>query len=288
MPRGEERGRERRAYGLREVAGLLGLGEGQIRGWVRAGFLEPGRGPRGELRFSFQDLAFLRLVRDLASARVPPRRVRRALGVLKAGLGGGAPLSSLRLAAAGDEVVARREGVVWNAVSGQHLFDFEAPSATAVVDLARTAGADDARLELAEEMDAADWYELGCELHDGEPDAARGAYERALALDPRLADAHVNLGCVLHDAGKLADAESHYRAALGLRPGDPVPRFDLGVVLEDQARLDEARAAYEASLACDPTCADAHYNLARIHDRLGETAAALRHLRAYRALVRGR
>ena len=279
---------ERRAYGLREVAGLLGLGEGQIRGWVRAGFLEPGRGPRGELRFSFQDLAFLRLVRDLASARVPPRRVRRALGVLKAGLRGGAPLSSLRLAAAGDEVVARREGVVWNAVSGQRLFDFEAQPAPEVVDLARAAGAEDACLELAEEMDAADWYELGCELHEPEPDAAREAYERALGLDPELADAHVNLGCVLHDAGKLADAEVHYRAALARRPDDAVAWFDLGVVLEDQERLADARGAYASSLGCDPACADAHYNLARMHDRLGDPAAALRHLRAYRELVRGR
>ena len=286
MPR--EGDGERRAYGLREVAGLLGLGEGQIRGWVRAGFLEPGRGPRGELRFSFQDLAFLRLVRDLASARVPPRRVRRALDALKAGLGAGAPLSSLRLAAAGDEVVARREGVVWNAVSGQRLFDFEADATPEVVDLARAAGADDASLELAEEMDAADWYELGCELHEPEPDAAREAYERALGLEPGLADAHVNLGCVLHDAGKLADAESHYRAALALRADDAVAWFDLGVVLEDQDRLADAQGAYASSLGCDPACADAHYNLARIHDRLGDTAAALRHLRAYRALVRGR
>jgi tetratricopeptide (TPR) repeat protein len=288
VPRERDGGRERLAYGLREVAGLLGLGEGQIRGWVRAGFLEPGRGPRGELRFSFQDLAFLRLVRDLASARVPPRRVRRALGRLKAELGAGAPLSSLRVAAAGDEVVARREGVVWNAVSGQRLFDFDALPAPEVVDLARVAGAEEVSLELAHEMDAADWYELGCELHEGEPDAARAAYERALALDPELTDAHVNLGCVLHDAGKLADAEVHYRAALARRPDDAVAWFDLGVALEDQRRLAEARAAYEASLGCDPACADAHYNLARIHDRAGGTAAALRHLREYLRLMRAR
>jgi tetratricopeptide (TPR) repeat protein len=288
VPREDDDGGGRRAYRLRQVAELLGLGEGQIRGWVRAGFLEPARGPRGELRFSFQDLAFLRLVRGLANARVPPRRVRRALGRLKAELAGAAPLSSLGLHAAGDEVVARREGVLWNPVSGQSHFDFAAELPPEVVDLARAPGAEDVSLELEEEMDAADWYELGCELHDAEPDAAREAYARAVALDPDLCDAHVNLGCVLHDAGKLADAESHYRAALARRAGDPVAWFDLGVALEDQERLDEARAAYEASLGCDPACADAHYNLARIRDRLGDTAAALRHLREYRRLLRRR
>jgi tetratricopeptide (TPR) repeat protein len=288
VPRESDVERESRAYGLRAVAGLLGLAEGQIRGFVRAGLLEPARGPRGELRFSFQDLAFLRLVRGLAGARVPPRRVQRALGRLKSELADGAPLSSLRLATAGDELVARREGVLWNPLSGQRLFDFEGDATPEVVDLVRPASPEDASLELAEEMDAADWYELGCELHDGDPESAHESYERALALDPALCDAHVNLGCLLHDRGRLADAEVHYRAALAQGPDDAVAWFDLGVVLEDQERLAEARAAYERSLGCDPACADAHYNLARVHDRLGETAAALRHLREYKRLAGGR
>src|ERR1700737_315499 len=40
-------------YGAREVARMLGLSVGQVRAWVRAGFLEPERGARGALRFSF-------------------------------------------------------------------------------------------------------------------------------------------------------------------------------------------------------------------------------------------
>jgi Flp pilus assembly protein TadD len=94
----------------------------------------------------------------------------------------------------------------------------------------------------------------------------------------------VNLGCLEHEAGRLADAERHYRAALALRPDDATAAFDLGVVLEDLGRLDEALAAYQQSLASDPASADAHYNLARLHDRLGDTAGAIRHLQAYRSL----
>ena len=47
-------------YGASEVAKMLGLSVGQVRSWVRAGFLTPERGPRGELRFSFHDLVLLR------------------------------------------------------------------------------------------------------------------------------------------------------------------------------------------------------------------------------------
>src|SRR6267154_1299541 len=56
-------------YGSREVSRMLGLSVGQLRSYVRAGFLKPARGPRGELRFNFQDLVLLRTAQGLVGAR---------------------------------------------------------------------------------------------------------------------------------------------------------------------------------------------------------------------------
>jgi tetratricopeptide (TPR) repeat protein len=137
----------------------------------------------------------------------------------------------------------------------------------------------------ARERDADAWYHLGCELEPSDPERARAAYARALALAPGHPDAHLNLGCLDHEAGRLADAEAHYRAALAARAGDPTACFDLAVALEDQQRPREARDAYLACVGADPTCAEAHYNLARLCERAGDRAAALRHLMAYRRLV---
>ena len=50
---------------------------------------------------------------------------------------------------------------------------------------------------------AAEWFDLACELDPASPDEARHAYEQALALDARLADAHINLGRLLHAGGFL-------------------------------------------------------------------------------------
>jgi tetratricopeptide (TPR) repeat protein len=275
------------AYSAEQVAGLLGLTLAQIRGYVRAGVITPARGPRGEWCFSFQDLVFLRVVKGLATSRVPPRRMRQALRRLREQLPADRPLSGVRVAALGGDVVVRERDRVWSPATGQYWLDFEGsarePEDAAVPLAPRVPAAEgDAPVALAASADG--WYAIGVELEEADPAQAREAYQRALALDPGHADAHVNLGCLEHEAGRLALAERHYRAALAARPGDPTASFDLGVVLEDLGRLDEARAAYGQALAAEPDSADAHYNLARLCDRLGETVAAIRHLQAWRAL----
>jgi tetratricopeptide (TPR) repeat protein len=175
-----------------------------------------------------------------------------------------------------------READSCGAQPGQETFDFQrAPDARRMARVVALPAADAAR-ERAE-----GWYRLGCELEPSDPERARAAYERALALAPALADAHLNLGCLEHEAGQLASAEAHYRAALAARSDDATARFDLAVALEDQGRADEAREAYLACLAGDPACTEAHYNLARLAERSGDRATALRHLLAYRRLTAG-
>ena len=112
-------------YAAREVAKMLGLSVGQVRAYVRAGFLEPVRGPRGELRFSFQDLVLLRTAQGLVSARIAPRRVRRALRKLKEQLPEGRTLRGVRIRAEGDHIVVGDGQASWVPESGQVLLDFE-------------------------------------------------------------------------------------------------------------------------------------------------------------------
>lgn len=275
-------------WGVREVAQLLGLSASRVRSLARAGFLSPERDARGELRFGFRDVVLLRRVQELPEGRVTPRRLRRALTRLRAALPPDRDLTELGLATAAGELVVRERGCLWSPESGQMVFDFAALRETGngagrVVRLASRRGEPDA----PPERDAASWFRLGCELEGSDRERARTAYERALQLDPDHVDAHVNLGCLLHEIGELAGAEACYRAALALRPADVTARFDLAVVLEDRGRDDEARAAYEACVELDPGCAEAHFNLARLAERAGDDEAAVRHLVAYRRLVRG-
>jgi len=269
-------------YSTKDVAGLLGLSVAQVRSHVRAGFLAPREGPRGEYYFSFQDLVLLRTAKGLLAARVPRRRIRLALQNLREQLPQGRPLTGVRISAQGHHVVVRDGGEVWNPESGQALFDFE------LSELAREASTlklHPAPVPREQPAGAADWYERGCELEEEAPAEAVAAYVRALELDPDLPDAHLNLGRLLHEGGDAARAERHYRLALSSRPGDATAAYNLGVVLQDLGRLDEAVAAYEAALEADGSLADAHYNLAGIHEEQGRREAAFRHLRTYKTLI---
>jgi tetratricopeptide (TPR) repeat protein len=271
-------------YGTQEVAQILGFSPARVRSYVQAGFLRPSRGSRGQFRFSFPDLVFLRTARGLIEARIPERRIRQALRKLSRELPESGRLTDLRIAAEGARIVVEDGTTRWQPESGQTLFDFSVAEPAAEVEpLAREAIAD-ARAE--EPLTAEDWYELGAELEPGAPREAREAYERSLGLDPGHAQAHVNLGRLLHESGDASAAEGHYRAASSARPDDATAAFNLGVALEDLGREREALAAYERALEIDPCDADAHFNAANLSERLQDTAAALAHWKSYRRLTR--
>src|SRR5213080_354909 len=106
-----------KGYTSRDVARLLRLTVAQVRDFARDGFLTPGRGPRGELLFSFQDLVILRTAKGLVAARIPTRRIRRALRR-------GRSLAELRIAAEGDRIVVSDGESTWSPESDQMQLDF--------------------------------------------------------------------------------------------------------------------------------------------------------------------
>jgi tetratricopeptide (TPR) repeat protein len=135
-----------------------------------------------------------------------------------------------------------------------------------------------------EPLSADGWCDLGINLEACAPDKAREAYHRALAMDSRHADANVNLGRLLQEAGLRVEATRHYRSALASKPGHATAAFNLGTVLEELGRPAEAMAAYRRAVEADAEFADAHFNLSRLYERAGKRAAALGHLRTYKML----
>jgi len=267
-------------YGVRDVEKLLRLPRSTIRSLIEAGFVSPARGPRNSWRFSFQDLIVLRTAEALAAANVPRRRITRSVRELRRHLPESMPLSGLAISAVGDRVVVREGANRWQAESGQYLLAFEGDPASESLEIfergAKTKPSQDAR----------EWFEKGLALEEKDTDAALGAYQQAIEADSELLDAHLNRGRLLHEAGRLGEAEQAYTDAVTVCGADPLLLFNLGVLLEDMERGSEAIEAYRAALDADPAFADGHYNLALLYERVMQPKEALRHMAQYRRLVR--
>ncbi len=274
--------RDMTGYTTREVAEVLGVTPHQVRSYARAVLLSPSRGPGNAYRFSFQDIILLRAARELRAWSISAQKVGRALRRLREQLPEGRPLSGVRIAALGDDVVVRDQGEVWEPETGQMSFDFSVGELAAKVEpFAGRMARERARVE---EMSADDWYDLGWDLEAVSLSEAKGAYRRALELRPNHAEAHLNIGRLLHEEGKLDEAETAYRLALDGSPGSALALFNLGVALEDRGREEEAAEAYLEAVERDPRLASAHFNLARLCERRGDERGAFRHLAAYRRL----
>jgi tetratricopeptide (TPR) repeat protein len=280
------------------VAETLGLPTASILAWAHSGLLSPRRDARGSFVFSFQDIKLLRTARDLVAADVSPRKVRRALEALQDQLPAGRPLSAVHLDALGGQVLVRDGGRTWEPDTGQiHLgleeapatgsgdHDGNAPRNTDTLPGPRDAADRTPGWGGPQRVADTDWYEEAVALEVDSPEAAKRAYRKALELAPDHADAHLNLGRLLHEEGLLAEAEAHYRAAADADPGNSRCPYNLGVALEDQGRAAEAAEAYATSLELDPDLAVAHFNLSRLLEAAHRPEGALRHLAAYKRLL---
>jgi tetratricopeptide (TPR) repeat protein len=275
-------------YSVREVCAVLGISVARLRSYLRGGLVEPSRNESGQIRLSFQDMVFLRKAEGLVSQRLAPRRVHSALRALAER---DINLTELRLCSDGQSVVVHDGNKRWDAISGQALLDFDnhpdSSEEAAIVPLTATKGTRDTPTPTPT-LTTKEIYQRACALESSHPDQARAAYRKVLEREPEFAEAHVNLGRLLHESGDVYAALVHYRAALSIRPGDATAAFNAGVALEDLGAVADAITAYRRAIESDPNNPDAHYNLARLLEQSGKPDLAVRHLLLYRQLMKKR
>jgi tetratricopeptide (TPR) repeat protein len=270
------------SYSVQDVERVLRLSRGTIRGLIAVGFVKPARGSRREYRFSFQDLIVLRTARALIDAKVPRRRIRRALEDLRRHLPHELPLSGLSITAIGDQVVVREGRNHFQVDGGQYVLGLDVDIHSGVLRLVEH------EQPAAADTPDEDWFAKALALERTDPDAALAAYERAVSDDAQDVAAWTNWGRLLHERGRTLEAERVYRRAQQQCGPEAVLMFNLGVLLEDLGRTGPALDAYMIAIGSDPSLADCHYNLARLYEAVGKPQHAIRHLGQYRRLISGR
>jgi protein O-GlcNAc transferase len=114
----------------------------------------------------------------------------------------------------------------------------------------------------------------------GEFDRAAEAYRRAIEHDPKLAEAHANLGVVLARLGRQEEAIACYERALALNPRLTAARLNLGLARYRGGFLAAAAEAFEAAYAADPKLLQARQLLGLVLVEMGRDDEAVPHLEA--------
>ena len=104
-------------------------------------------------------------------------------------------------------------------------------------------------------------------------DEARTEYQKAVELDPKMAEAQLNLGLLLLEKDPSA-AVAPLRKATELLPSQTRPRFLLGLALERSGDAAGATASFEAASHFDPNDAEAVTHLGALYLRNARPADA--------------
>ncbi len=86
-------------------------------------------------------------------------------------------------------------------------------------------------------------------------------FHQTLLVNPDYPLAHNNLALALRKSGQLAEAVDEFHRALKIKPDYAKALNNLGNVLDDLQRNDEAIANYQKALEIDPQLAEVHLNL---------------------------
>ena len=108
--------------------------------------------------------------------------------------------------------------------------------------------------------------------------------KRALELNPNLALAHYQVGWIQTQFGRFEEAIRNRQKAIELDPLSLMYSTGLGAVLTTARRYDEARAQLRKTLDLDPNYADAHFSLGLNSVFSGDTAGAIAAFQKAKAL----
>jgi tetratricopeptide (TPR) repeat protein len=236
------------------------LRDDHLRYMQKWGLLRPTSSAEGDPTYTFGDVAIIRQADEMMAEGLSFRAVLRRLIALRSGQ----LTFDFRIEAEPAKVLQLKRR--------------EPPPLAALMDAAPPAASSS-----AEER-----FHAASLLDDGDPahfDAAAGAYRQALAVDPGLVPALINLANIHYARDESAEAQALYERAIALDPDVFEAHFNLGNILHDLGCYADAQDCYRRALSLNPGYANAHFYLAVTLEKNGQSSDARLHWRAYQELA---
>jgi tetratricopeptide (TPR) repeat protein len=268
-----------RRYSQRDILAMYpALRLDHLRYLEKCALIQPVHHSGHERSFGFTDLTALRQIAGELQQGVAFRAVVRNLQVSRTGQ----LAFDFRLEAQPARIIELKPR------RGQHL-SIAAPGTQGNIPLGTPGTLSTIGTGVFGAISAAEQYFLmGSSLDDGTPDRveeAVKAYRRALDEDPDLVAALINLANIRYSRDELAEAQALYERAIALDPSYFEAHFNLGNIHHDHTRYAEAESSYRRALALNPDYPDAHFYLAVTLEKMGRSADARAHWKAYERLA---
>ena len=255
-----------KGYRAKDISRLFGFSEGQIKSWHRSGLVPHLYMENEEPVFGFRELVCFKVVKDLMDKGITPRRMKNYLQQLKKVLPESErPLTELKFTIEGGKLLVCKEGQTFDP-RGQLQMDFSMRKPRAVVSINRWRHG----ILTASESDVKD-----------DPEKAISEYRQLLELNPRDADAMVNLGNIYYGIGSTEKARHWYLEALMAYPDHVEGNYNLANLLDEYGDVETAVVFYLRSIGNEATFADAHFNVAICFHKLGKLDEAKRYFKSY-------
>jgi tetratricopeptide (TPR) repeat protein len=94
---------------------------------------------------------------------------------------------------------------------------------------------------------------------------AIGQFKKAVEMNPKLAEARLNLAALSLNNRDYKTAEENFRAVIGMQPKNYEAAIGLGVALRGNKKIDEAEAQYNAAQKLDSANPASYYNLGLLY-----------------------
>jgi tetratricopeptide (TPR) repeat protein len=261
----------RQFYGARDIRSLYPrVTENHLRYLEKWGLIRQAARTTTERFYPFTDLSTIKQLAAELDRDVPLNKALRALVAEHQGqlqLDFHIPVSAAaKVLSLPGRLERRAPDRAVNAITAGNAFPFSDPQAAL----------------------AAKYFIEGSRLDDGDDrkmEEAASAYRRSLVIDPELVPAIVNLANIHYAQDELIEAQALYERAIALDAECFEAHFNLGNIHHDLGRYDAALACYHEAVALNPVYADAHFYLGVTLEKIGRSADAKPHWRAYQDLA---
>jgi TolB-like protein/Flp pilus assembly protein TadD len=108
---------------------------------------------------------------------------------------------------------------------------------------------------------------------------ARSYAEKALSIDPQLAEPHATLASVYNATWQFAEAEKEYKRAIELNSNYPTAHHWYSIFLKDVGRYEEAAVAIKRAQQLDPLSSVIAVNISRLYQLQNDHEASIQNSR---------